>query len=112
MMFLAQATTTPAAKTPPAWYQIMSPGTFPLVIGIAVVYFYLIRKKGTDKGTIDKLKNLKRGDRIQTIGGIVGTVVDAREDEVVVKVDETNNSKITFIRKAIATVVEDSKSAK
>jgi preprotein translocase subunit YajC len=110
MMLLAQ--TTQPTKTPPAWYQIMSPSTFPLVIGIAIVYFYLIRKKGTDKGTTDRLKNLKRGDRIQTIGGILGTVVDARDDEIVVKVDETNNSKVTFIRKAIATVIEDTKSTK
>jgi preprotein translocase subunit YajC len=110
MMLLAQA--TQPSKTPPAWWQIMNPSTFPLVIGIAVIYFYLIRKKGTDKGTVDRLKNLKRGDRIQTIGGILGTVVDAREDEVVVKVDETNNSKVTFIRKAIAAVIEDTKSTK
>jgi preprotein translocase subunit YajC len=111
MHFLLAQTPAPTAK-PPAWYQIMSPSTFPLVIGIAIVYFYLIRKKTTDKGTVDRLKNLKRGDRVQTIGGILGTVVDAREDEVVVKVDETNNSKMTFIRKAIATVIDDTKPAK
>ena len=53
------------------------------------------------------LDNLKRGDRVQTIGGIIGTVVEARETEVVVKVDETNNTKIRFARKAITRVLED-----
>ena len=36
------------------------------------------------------LKQLKRGDRIQTIGGIQGTVVTVEENRVAVKVDESH----------------------
>ena len=53
------------------------------------------------------LDNMKRGDRIQTIGGILGTVVEVREGEVVVKVDESNNTKIKFSRSAIQRVVTE-----
>ena len=53
---------------------------------------------------------MKRGDEIQTIGGIIGKVVDPKEDRVLVKVDESSNTKIWFARSAIATVTaEDSK---
>ena len=50
-------------------------------------------KNKQEKQRVQMLSGLKKGDRIQTIGGILGTVVDVREDEVVVKVDETSNTK-------------------
>lgn len=101
---------TPATKTPPppGWYQFMGSSTFPLIIVMLVVWMYVFRKKGGgDKEMANRLKDLKRGDRIKTIGGILGTVVEARENEVVIKVDETNNTKIKFSRTAIAQVVVD-----
>jgi preprotein translocase subunit YajC len=55
------------------------------------------------------LKQLKRGDRIQTIGGIQGAVVRAEESRVEVKVDESSNTKIWFARTAIARVIEAEK---
>jgi preprotein translocase subunit YajC len=65
-------------------------------------------KKNQDRSRQDMLKQLKRGDRIQTIGGIIGTVVEAREDEVLVKVDESSNTKLRFVRSAIHRVITDS----
>jgi preprotein translocase YajC subunit len=44
--------------------------------------------------------------KVMTIGGIKGTVTDVREDEVVVKVDESSNTKMRFTRGAIQKVVE------
>jgi preprotein translocase subunit YajC len=55
------------------------------------------------------LDNMKRGDRVQTIGGILGTVVEARDKDVIVKVDEGNNTKIKFARGAIDRIVEEEK---
>ena len=53
------------------------------------------------------LGGLKKGDRIQTIGGILGTVVEARETDVLVKVDESSNTKIRFSRSAMHRVVDE-----
>ena len=53
------------------------------------------------------LDALKKNDRVQTIGGVLGTVVDVRDNEVLVKVDETNNVKIRFNRTAIKEVLQD-----
>ena len=58
-----------------------------------------------------RINQLKRGDRIQTIGGILGTVVESREDEVIVKVDESSNTKIHFTRSAIHRVLDGEKAA-
>jgi len=53
------------------------------------------------------LANLKKGDKVTSIGGIVGTIADVREDEVIVKVDE--NARVKFARWAIRGVGEQSK---
>lgn len=55
------------------------------------------------------LSQLKKGDRIQTIGGVLGTIVEVRDREIIVKVDESNNTRMRFTRAAIQGVVEESK---
>lgn len=52
------------------------------------------------------MASLAKGDKVQTTGGIRGTVLEIRDDEVVVKVDENANAKMRFARGAIATIVE------
>jgi len=44
---------------------------------------------------------------VLTIGGVVGTVVSVKDDQVVVKVDESTNTKMTFLKSAIQRVVTD-----
>ena len=55
------------------------------------------------------LAKMKKGDEIQTIGGEYGRVVDVRDDRVLVKVDETSNTKIWYSRNAIHRVVTEEK---
>lgn len=49
---------------------------------------------------------LKKGDKVVTIGGIVGTVMEVRGDEVTVKVDESSNVRMRFARWSIRGVGE------
>lgn len=82
----------------------------PWILIAVAFYFFLLRPKNKqEKQRVAMLSSLKKGDRIQTIGGILGTVVESRDDEVVVKVDETSNTKITFSRSAIHRVREEEK---
>jgi preprotein translocase subunit YajC len=53
--------------------------------------------------------NFKKGDKITTIGGVIGTVVEVREDEVMVKTDESANVRMKFARWAIRGVGEDAR---
>ncbi len=111
LSLLAQAGTqsgAPATSQPaPPWFQFFQ-GPMPLlIIGIIILYFFVFRSKRTqDRERQDMLSQLKRGDRVQTIGGILGTVVEARESEVLLKVDESSNTKIRFTRSAIHRVIE------
>ncbi len=109
---LAQATKTSSAQPPPQWYDVLHSPMFPIILFVGLMYFFVFRsKKGGDKQRDLMLKQMKRGDRVQTIGGIIGTVVEARDTEIVVKVDEGNNTKIKFARSAIHRVLDEEKAA-
>ena len=75
------------------------------VMGL-IFYFLLIRPQSKEKKKrAQMLSQIKKNDRVVTIGGIVGTVATVKEDEVTLKVDESNNTKITFSRVAIQRVM-------
>jgi len=114
---LAQTTATTLPTTQsvqrPGWVGFLDSGMFPLLLGIIVLYFFVFRsKRKQDRQRQDMLGQLKKGDRVQTIGGILGTVIEARDTEVLVKVDESSNTKIRFARSAIHRVLEEDKTAK
>lgn len=80
-----------------------------LILMMIVMWFFLIiapqRKK--QKRHQQMMSNMKKNDRVQTIGGILGTVVDMRDQEIVIKIDESNNTKMHLARNAIARVLRD-----
>jgi preprotein translocase subunit YajC len=79
---------------------------FPLLAMGLIFYFLLIRPQGKEKkNRLAMLSAVKKNDRVVTIGGVHGTVVSVKEDEITLKVDESNNTKITFSRSAIQRVV-------
>ncbi len=50
------------------------------------------------------LASLEKGDKVQSIGGIIGTIAHVKEGSVVIKVDE--NTKLEFATSAVQTVLE------
>lgn len=57
-----------------------------LVTMIAVFYFMLIRPEKKRKKEEENLRNsLKVGDRITTIGGIVGKIVELKDENIVIE---------------------------
>ena len=55
--------------------------------GIALVFFFLILRpqQQARKKHDELLKNLKKGDEIVTIGGIIGKVKDIKDDRVTIE---------------------------
>lgn len=57
-----------------------------IVAFIAVYYFLILRPENKKKKEAEELKNsLKVGDKITTIGGIVGKVVDVKGETIVIE---------------------------
>jgi preprotein translocase subunit YajC len=50
------------------------------------------------------MESLKRHDEVQTIGGIIGSVVEINNDTVILKIDENSNVRMTIAKSAIAQV--------
>ena len=57
-----------------------------LVLMLAVFYFMLIRPENKRKKEAEQMRSaVKNGDKITTIGGIVGTVVNVKENNLVIE---------------------------
>src|ERR1700740_1061664 len=77
----------------------------PLILNFVVFYFLLIRpqqRKAKDQKTM--LDALRRGDRVVTGGGIIGTVARVDNPEEVV-VDIAENVRVRVVRSTITTVL-------
>jgi len=55
------------------------------------------------------MANLAKNAKVQTVGGIIGTVVELKNDEVVLKVDESGHTRIRFARSAVQQVLKQGK---
>ncbi|WFR64872.1 preprotein translocase subunit YajC [Paenibacillus amylolyticus] len=76
----------------------------PLVLMVAIFYFLTIRPQNKkQKQRNSMLSQLKKGDKIVTIGGLHGTIAEITDDVVVLRVNDV--TKLTFDRNAISTAV-------
>ena len=71
----------------------------------AMILFSFINARREKKKRSDLLGNIKKHDKVLTIGGIVGTVVELKDDSLILKVDETSNTRITFTKGSISQVI-------
>jgi len=73
-------------------------------IGVMVLLMYFLLFRGPRKKQQEHkqmVQKLKKNDKVRTIGGIIGTIVDVKGDEITLKVDESNNTKIKVASSAI-----------
>ncbi len=76
----------------------------PFVLIIVVFYFFMIRPQQQKQKEREKvLDALKKGDRVVTIGGLHGTVVEINNEKKTVVID-AGGTKLKFDRSAISTV--------
>lgn len=86
---------------------------FVILMGMLVVMimFSVLGGRKEKKRRAEMLSSVKRHDRVQTVGGVIGTVSEVRDDEIVVKVDESTNTKIRFARSAVQQILKSSNSS-
>ena len=74
-----------------------------LLIMAAVFYFMLIRPENKRKKEAEQLRsNIKNGDKITTIGGVMGTVVDVKGDSFIIETS-ADQVRIEFAKWALST---------
>ena len=104
-LLFAQAAEGPAA--PPAagpWDSLFL--FLPLIL--IFFWFFLLRPQQKQEEKQRKMiDSLEKNDRVLTVGGLLGTIhlVDKEHNEVVLKVDDGNGTKIRFVLSAVHTVL-------
>ena len=77
----------------------------PLLI-LVVMWFLMIRpQRKQEKKLKEQRENMKVGDRIVTIGGVTGRVVNIKDDEVTIT-SSVANTMMTFRKDAINQVIQ------
>ena len=74
----------------------------PLILLIGVFYFLLIRpQQRRQKETEKMVQELKKGDRVVTAGGLIGTITSIQNDYVVLKVGDNDINKVEVLKSAV-----------
>ncbi len=75
----------------------------PLILLIFIFYFLLIRPQQKKQRELQKMISaLKKGDRIVTIGGIIGEVNSIQDDYIVIRVGEDGSNKMEILKSAVS----------
>ena len=91
-----------AAADPGVGSVSMLPSILMIVAMIAIFYFLLIRPENKKKKAAEEMRsNLKVGDTITTIGGIVGTICAVKEKTIVIETG-ADRVRVEFAKWAIS----------
>lgn len=86
-----------------------------IVAMVAIFYFMIIRPEKKKKKEEEQLRNsLKEGDKITTIGGVVGKIVDIDGENIVIETSK-DRVRVEFKKWAVGTndtAAEDAKKAR
>ncbi|HYV35932.1 MAG TPA: preprotein translocase subunit YajC [Gemmataceae bacterium] len=98
-----------------------SPGLFGdpmmpfLLLGVfALAYLFLIRPmKQREKRERETLfTSLKKNDEVLTASGIIGIIANIKDDEIVLKVDESSNVRLRVLKSTVVRIMNPKEPAK
>ena len=75
-----------------------------IVVLIAVFYLFMIRPESKRKKQQDEMRNnLRKGDQITTIGGVIGRIVKIEDDTLIIETSE-DRVRMEVAKWAVSTV--------
>jgi preprotein translocase subunit YajC len=80
--------------------------TLPLIILVAFGIMFIpmiLSGRKEQKKRKELMESMRKGDKVQTSGGIIGTVVELGQDDVVLRVEE---GRIRFAKAAVVAVLK------
>ena len=83
------------------WYIVLLPAV------LLFMWFLMVSPQKKQEERLRKMLNaLEKNDRVMTVGGLIGTVhsIDKEQNEIVLKVDDANNTKVRFHLTAVNVV--------
>jgi preprotein translocase subunit YajC len=83
------------------------------MVAIGFLFFFLIVRpeKKKQAAIVQMQSELKKNDRVVTVGGIIGVVVNtqAGTNEITIRVDDSTNTRLRMLRSSISRVVTEDK---
>jgi preprotein translocase subunit YajC len=79
-----------------------------LMLAIFAAFYFIIimpMKRREKKDREDLFGKLKKNDEVLTTSGIIGIIAAIKDDEVVLKVDESSNTRLRVLKSTIARVL-------
>lgn len=108
----AATTAAPGAAAGPAAPPLIQTlvSLAPIILGFMVLMWIMNgSKRKQERERTNLLSNLKRNDKIRLIGGEYGSVIEVKDNRVLVKVDESSNTKIWYAKDAVQAVEKEPK---
>ncbi|MBL8764515.1 MAG: preprotein translocase subunit YajC [Phycisphaerae bacterium] len=106
---LPGATTTSAPLGGAAPTASSGPGfEFVLIIGgvfVVMIVTQVMAGRKERRRRQDLLTSLRPHDRVQTVGGLIGTIAEVKPDEVVLRVDENSPTRVHVSKAAVQSVL-------
>ena len=106
---IAQAP-TPTGPPPPTAMNFLFPAAL-----FALVVFMRLRARSPKtrerRAREAMFAGMSRNDRVQTVGGVIGTVLSIKDNEIVLKVDESTNTKMTFVKTSVQRILTSESTA-
>ena len=80
-------------------------GLLPIILVMVIFYFLLIRpQQKRAKQHKEMLAAIRRGDKIVTSGGLVGTIIKVTDDSDTIDVEIAKGVKVQVVRAMVADV--------
>ncbi|MEW6026134.1 MAG: preprotein translocase subunit YajC [Planctomycetota bacterium] len=74
----------------------------PFALMFLLLYVLIIRpQRKKEQERLNMIQNVKKNDYVLTTGGIYGTVLGVKDNEVTLKIDDSNNTRIKLAKSAI-----------
>lgn len=74
----------------------------PFALMFILLYILILRpQRKKEQKRIEMIQNVQKNDYVLTTGGIYGTVLSAKDNEVTLKIDDSNNTKVRLAKSAI-----------
>ncbi len=82
-------------------------GVLPFIVIIIIIYLFLIRPESKKKKTAQQMRsNLEKGDKIVTVGGIVGVIVQVTEETLVIETS-ADRVRVEIMKWAVSSKKQD-----
>lgn len=78
-----------------------------MMVGMFLIMSMSGRKEKKKRAMM--LSSITKRDKVRTAGGIIGTIVELKDDEVLIETDKSSHTRLWLARGSISTVLDASK---